>query len=212
MTHIVCNVTKCPAQPAPWHRRGFDPLARPLRERAAHKPRSPLNATYPDACMGFNDNKPVITSFNVKSLPVRFVIEAKVDHNGWFADCEGTGDRGLIQGIVAALSHGRTLAGYRNTDTGDHVLYCDEVFTGDDAHRMADEHARVIAEQEQEHDAKFRAMCHAEGLVESHTTDAQDAIAARNTSPRNRQWARDAIDNLRTSREELKRATQEYEG
>jgi len=161
--------------------------------------------------MGRNGSQPVIVAFEPRALPVRTVYTAKVDHNGWFADCEGTGDRGVIQGAIANLSHGRMLAGYHHTDTGEWVLFCDAVYTEvSEATGMADDHARVYADQEQEHDAKFRAMCDAENLVESHITDAQDAIAARNTSSRNRQWARDAIENLRQARIECEAATKVY--
>jgi len=192
--------------------RGFDTLRTSIAHRAAQKPRVSLNQAHPYACMGWNGSQPVIVAFEPRTLPVRTVYIAKVNHDGWFADCEGTGDRGVIQGVIAHLSHGRMLAGYHHTDTGEWVLFCDVIYTEvSEATGMADEHARVYAEQEQEHDAKFRAMCAAEGLVESHTTDAQDAIAARNTSSRNRQQARDAIENLRQSRIECEAATKAYD-
>lgn len=203
MSRTRCNAT---------HARGFDTLRTSVVHRRAMTPRQTFNSHHPQACMGRDGSQPVITSFDPWHLPVRFVMPAAVEHNGWFADCEGTGDRGVIQGVVATLSHGRMLAGYRNTDSGEYVLYCDVIYTNaSDANRMADEHARVIAETEQEYDARFRAMVDAESLVESHVTDAQDAIAARNTSARNRQWARDSIERLRESRAELEAATRAYE-
>lgn len=168
---------------------------------------------YPQACMGFNEpNDPVIVAFDPTGLPVRQVEFADVDHDGWFADSEGLGDRGVIRGVIATLSHGRMLAGYHGTDAGDWVLYCNRVYSdASEAGAMADEHARVYAEAEQAQDALFRAMTDAESIVEDHERDVQDAIAARNTSTRNRQWARDAIERLRQSREELKTATEAYE-
>lgn len=197
MNRHQCNVT---------HACGFDTLRTPIKHRATQKPRASLS-------MGSNDGQPVITTFEPCDLPVRFVVIANAKgRRGWFADCECTGDRGVIQGAIAHLSHGRMLAGYHHTDTGEWVLFCEAVYTNvGDATNTADEHARVYAEQEQEHDAKFRAMCNVEGIVEDHTRDAQDAIAARNTSPRNREWARSAIETLRQSRVELEAATEAYE-
>ena len=65
------------------------------------------------------------------------------DHRGWYTDSEGY-DKAV--GIVASLTHGRFIAGYRWTSNSERV-YFDGVFTDEaEAARMADEHARVFAE------------------------------------------------------------------
>ena len=67
----------------------------------------------------------------------------RMRHTGWFTD--NYQDETAV-GIIASLPHGRFIAGYRWT-SNDERVYFDEVFTNeDDAARMADEHARVFAE------------------------------------------------------------------
>lgn len=67
----------------------------------------------------------------------------RLGHNGWFTDSY---QDDIAVGIVASLTHGRFIAGYRWT-SNDERVYFGEVFTDEeDAARMADEHARVFAE------------------------------------------------------------------
>ena len=67
----------------------------------------------------------------------------RMRHTGWFTD---NYQDDTAVGIVASLTHGRYIAGYRWT-SNDERVYFDDVFTNeDDAARMADEHARVFAE------------------------------------------------------------------
>ena len=181
------------------------------RQAARHLIRNFIGAAeYPQACPGFNGSAPVLSTFDKHYLPIR--SGSVVNHKGWFADAEDTGDQGVIRGFIAAISHGRFLAGYHWSDNDEWVLYCDTAYTDAAiAAHTADEHARVYAEQCRESDARFQAMVRAEEFVEDHTRDAQDAIAARNTTVRNRQWARDAVENLRQSRKELEAATLAYE-
>lgn len=64
-------------------------------------------------------------------------------HTGWFTDSY---QEETAIGIIASLTHGRYIAGYRWT-SNDERVYFDDVFTNEDAAaRMADEHARVFAE------------------------------------------------------------------
>lgn len=184
---------------------------------ARYRVQALIGATqYPMVCPGFDDSAPVLSAFNcdlpVRSGSIRFadkVCPRHITHKGWFTsdDCYAT-----MRGFVASISHGRYLAGYYSSGNGEWVLYCDETYSDEnDAAQAADEHARVIAEQEQEHNARFRSMVDAESLVEDQTTDVRNAITARNTTADNRQWARDAIERLRESRKELETATREYE-
>jgi hypothetical protein len=67
----------------------------------------------------------------------------RLQHTGWFTDRYQ--DETAV-GIIASLPHGRFIAGYRWT-SNDERVYFDDVFTNeDDAARIADEHARVFAE------------------------------------------------------------------
>lgn len=66
-----------------------------------------------------------------------------LQYTGWFTDSY---QEDTAIGIIASLTHGRFIAGYRWT-SNDERVYFDEVFTDEeDAARMADEHARVFAE------------------------------------------------------------------
>lgn len=68
---------------------------------------------------------------------------ARLSHTGWFSDSHQ--DETAI-GIVASLTHGRFIAGYRWTSNGERVYFGDVFTDEEDAARMADEHARVFAE------------------------------------------------------------------
>ena len=130
------------------------------------------------------------------------------DHSGWFTDSEGY-DKAV--GIVASLTHGRYIAGYRWT-SNDERVYFDGVFTDEsEAARMADEHARVFAEVAREHSEKYEAMRDAEDTAEEKRESARLAIMARNVSAEHREMAREAIEELRTALEVLSEATEAYE-
>lgn len=176
----------------------------------------------PNACPGWNTQGrhriPILSAFDFGHMPARSfdlahdVKEARIRHSGWFADSEGYGDRGKVQGIVALLPHGRYLIGYHWTDNGEFVLETSRTYTDKcEAAQQADESARIYAESLQEDDARFRAMVDAESLCEGKAKDVEDAYAARNTTSRNRQWARDAVRELRDERAELETATKAYE-
>ena len=76
---------------------------------------------------------------------------AHISHSGWFTDDYGTGDK--IRGIVILLPHGRYMAGW-SMGKGMASTIEPGVFDDiDDAARMADEHARVAADNEREYQA-----------------------------------------------------------
>jgi hypothetical protein len=175
---------------------------------------------------------PVLTSFHADRLPVRDirfadeVLPSAIEHNGWFADSEGSGDQGVIRGIVARLSHGRFLSGYHWTDNGEHVLFIGQVFESeDDAARDADHKAESYAELCRDDDEKYRAVSDAEALVESKESDLctawedyRAAWGAYLQNPRHaaaairaRDWVRELITDLRAFRKELTEARAAYE-
>lgn len=187
---------------------------------------------------GFNpgprkgERLPVLTSFRAECLPVRSirfaddVLPRAIEHNGWFADAEGYGDRGVIRGIVASLSHGHFLSGYHWSDNGEHVLFVKHAFNSeDDAARDADQEAERYAELCRDDDERFHAMSDAESLVESKESDlctAWDDYRAAwgaylqnsrhaTAAIRARDWVRELITDLRAFRKELTEARAAYE-
>ena len=67
----------------------------------------------------------------------------RMRHTGWYTDSQ---QDDTAVGIVASLTHGRYIAGYRWTSNDERVYFGDVFTNEDDAARMADEHARVFAE------------------------------------------------------------------
>lgn len=130
------------------------------------------------------------------------------DHSGWYTDSEGYE---TAIGIVASLTHGRFIAGYRWT-SNDERVYFDGVFTDEsEAARMADEHARVFAESAREDSTRYEAMRDAEDTAEEKRNAARLAIMARNVSAEHREMAREALAELRSALEVLSETTAAYE-
>lgn len=100
-------------------------------------------------------------------------LSRRLDHTGWYTD--DTQDN-LAIGIVAALPHGRWLAGYRLTNNDERVYFAALHDTKEDAARMADEHARVYAEQAREDDARYRE---AQSLEDDNERDARRLAECR---------------------------------
>lgn len=79
-------------------------------------------------------------------------VAGGLDHRGWFCDVDCI-EKAI--GIIASLTHGRFIAGYRWT-SNDERVYFGEVFTNEAAAaRMADEHARVFAESAREDSERY---------------------------------------------------------
>lgn len=189
------------------------------------------------ASRGFNTSPlgariPVITSFGRESMPVRDIrfaddVDRSIDHNGWFADCNGYGDSGVVRGIVARLPHGRFLSGYHWSDNDEYVILTDEVFTDEhEAARDADHEAARYAEDLRDDDARFQTMTDAEGLCESKVSDLRDAwnqyraawcafltdpMRHAKTARKAREWVTELISDLRATRREFESARDAYE-
>ncbi len=131
------------------------------------------------------------------------------DHRGWYCDVDC---REKAIGIVAQLTHGRYIAGYRWT-SNDERVYFGEVFTDEaDAARMADEHARVFAESAKEDSERHEAMALAELDCEEKLIEVQKAFVLRHRAKFGGAGrVRDAIEALRAAREELTAAKRNYE-
>lgn len=79
---------------------------------------------------------------------------AHIDHTGWFADVDCSNK---VRGIVGRLSHGRFIAGYAVSDTGERVYFA-QVFTDEsDAATHADKEAEKYAETEREYSERYQA-------------------------------------------------------
>ena len=76
---------------------------------------------------------------------------AHISHSGWFTDDYGTGDK--IRGIVVLLPHGRFMAGWSMGEGMASTIEPGVFDAIDEAAQMADEHARVAAENEREYQA-----------------------------------------------------------
>ncbi len=123
-----------------------------------------------DAGPGLNGKTPVWYAFSEQFPREQFADEVegvRIDHTGWFCDDE---QNEKARGIVAKLPHGRFLAGYAMEDSGQRVYFLDIHDSARDAALMADEHARVIAEDESAHSAKYDEARKLE-------TDIEDAYA-----------------------------------
>ncbi len=95
-----------------------------------------------------------------------FRAETDASGEGFYTDehCDDT-----AIGIVARLPHGRFLAGYRWTCNDERVYFADVFDDAHDAARMADEHARVFAENTREFEAEESAR-----LAEEEAEEALD--------------------------------------
>lgn len=74
---------------------------------------------------------------------------AHISHSGWFTDDYGDSEK--IRGIVILLPHGRFMAGWSMGEGMASTIEPGVFDDIDDAARMADEHARVAADNEREY-------------------------------------------------------------
>lgn len=100
----------------------------------------------------------------------------RLSHKGWF--CDAHQDE-KARGVVALLTHGRYIAGYEG-GAGE-TVYFDKVHTDEsDAARMADEHARVHAEQEKEYNERWTDARELLDNIESEREEIGRLFALRN--------------------------------
>lgn len=135
--------------------------------------------------------------------------EGGPDHTGWFCDVH---QHETAIGIVASLSHGRFLAGYRWTSNGERV-YFGEVFTDEsDAARMADEHARVFAQSALEDSERYDAAQKLEIDTEDATQRLRECLVLRHTTGMHYVWDEisELLETIRANRELLRAAYANY--
>ena len=127
----------------------------------------------------------------------------RIDHTGWFCD-EYQEER--ARGIVALLPHGRFIAGYWMSMNDERVYFGTVYDNGRDAALAADEHARVIAEQETEYSARYNAASKLADDIESGKERLRECVALRNHprfEGRMREEARELIDTIRDKQQKL---------
>jgi len=155
---------------------------------------------------GFNGKTP-IWYYMSESAPVRCITPAhdfsQIKHKGWFSDLD---QYDVAFGIVGSLSHGRFIAGYQ-LSMNDEKVFFDEVFTdAHDAALMSDEHARIVAEREQEHAMRFDEALKLESKIDDSFSRLRECLVLRHIDCMD--YVKDEISEListiRDSRETLK--------
>jgi hypothetical protein len=124
----------------------------------------------------------------------RFADEVvRLNHTGWFGDTEH-GEK-LHRGIVGSLPHGKFIAGYFQDDNEERI-YIHETFDDEsDAARMADEHARIAAEKEDEYSQKWHEAMRLDDLIEGKKADV---LECRERLHNSIQWSMESIIDSRT--------------
>jgi len=104
------------------------------------------------------------------------VEAARINHKGWYCDPDS---QETSRGIVATLPHGRFLAGYWLSMNGERVWFDDVYDSERDAARMADEHARVIGENEMEYQTRWQAARDLEDQIEASLKRLRECFVLR---------------------------------
>ena len=170
---------------------------------------------------GKNDGEPVFYYFG-DLLPCAWADDVCRDirHTGWFTNANGETFKdgsGKARGIVAQLPPapgfpcGRFLAGYRWGDNGESTIWPELYKDETEAARAADSHAEAFAESAREDSERFDTMQDAERETEEKEREFKLAFMARHVSPDHAELAREALEELRSARDVLARATAAYE-
>lgn len=179
-----------------------------LRPGDWRKARATTLAEY-EACFGTlsqgrNEDAPIWYSFSDGNFRRETTCAALLgrDCQGYYADDMGT----TISGIIASLTHGRFIAGYENSETGERVYYGDIHSNEIEAALRADEYARVSAEKEREYNNRWRA---AQDINDA-AQDAHEQIR-RLWSARHNRAVRELIhEHVTTVRDSQIQLTNEY--
>lgn len=127
---------------------------------------------------------------------------------GWYTDVDASE---TAIGIVARISHGRFLAGYRWTSNDETVIFPDVYDDEREAARAADSWAERFAEESRDDSERFHRMTDAETECEEKLAELRDTWALRRMGRRDSDDVREAIEALREARAELREATAAYE-
>jgi len=136
-------------------------------------------ATFGLSSIGKDSDGKILSTFVPDSLPVRKLrdvhdVASRIRHTGWYCDDDQSS---LCIGIVASLPHAKFLAGYRLTDSGQHVLQLENIFDDEsDAADYADGIAESHAETERDYQERFREALRIEDDI---AADLESLAAAR---------------------------------
>ncbi len=134
------------------------------------------------------------------------VTNSRIDHTGWYVDSDCSE---MAIGIVAMLSHGRFIAGYRLTDSDERVyfptVYSDKWEADREAAWAANEHARVFAERARESDEKFSEARQLEYDIDDALVRLRECIVLRHESCMEyvRAEISELCESIRTKRDDL---------
>lgn len=161
---------------------------------------------------GFNDKTPVWYSLDGAQFRDECfadeVRESRLNHRGWYCD---TIQESVARGIIGRLTHGRFITGYY-LSLNDERVYFPGVFDDEtDAAHAADEHARVIGEQEMEHAERFDAAIRLESKIEDSLQRLRECFVLRHHGCMG--YARDEISELiETIRDSRDTLANEFKG
>lgn len=129
--------------------------------------------------------------------------DSPINHRGWFTDNDGFAK---ARGIVAALPHGRFLAGYEWSDNGERVYFLTIESDLRDAIRAADYYAEQFAEAEREYQQRYDEARELVDAIEYKIDRLRECLALRNNPcfAKLRDEARGIIGRIRDMRETLR--------
>ena len=154
--------------------------------------------------MGIHKDTRIWYSFSEGNFRRETTCAAMLGRNyqGYYSDDMGT----TISGIVASLTHGRFIAGYMNSETGERVYYGDIYSDEYECAKMADGYARVAAEKEREYNDRWRE---AQELSDE-AQEAQDSIRELWSARHNRAVRRLIHEHITTARASRIQLNNEY--
>ena len=130
-------------------------------------------------------------------------LDRRFDHTGWYADPDGNN---LYVGQVAKLPHGRYLAGYHMTDSGEWVWFQKLYDDLEEAARAADGHAEYSAGEECEYQTRWREARDIEDEIEEHGREARKCYSLRHhplLGAEAREELADLFEDIRKKRQRL---------
>lgn len=130
------------------------------------------------------------------------VEDVRMNHTGWYADEDCTD---MIIGIVASLTHGRFIAGYRMT-CNDERVYFGEVFdNARDAANAGGSAAETLADSEREYDLRWNEARVLANDITEKLNDIKRLYALRNMAGFEdcRDECREEIEAVRTMRSKM---------
>jgi len=129
--------------------------------------------------------------------------DSPISHRGWYTDNDG---RATARGIVAMLSRGRFLAGYKWSDNGERVYFLTVETDLRDAIRAADYYANKFAESEREYRQRYDEAREIACEIEESMERLRECIALRNNPcfVKLRNEAREIIGRIHDMRKTLR--------